>query len=80
MHVSQMHDVRELLVRGRRHPSSDALQREIAELVVRRQALRARGASEARLERNRRKIARRQRELAHALIERYRPPVERSAA
>jgi hypothetical protein len=56
------------------------LQREIGRLVVERQDLRSRGASAADLERNRLDIAERQRLLAYALIERYLPKTERSAA
>jgi hypothetical protein len=54
---------------------------QIAGLVGERQELRARGASNASLERNRLQIARAQWELGHALIERYLPqPAARSAA
>jgi hypothetical protein len=53
---------------GMRHA---ALQDEISTLVVERQELRARNASASALERNRRKLARRQRQLAHALIEHH---------
>ena len=56
------------------------LQREIAELVVARQALRAQGASDAALERNRRQLVRRQHELALALIARYGLRAQQSAA
>ena len=61
-------------------PDSEGLQREIGRLVVERQDLRSRGASAADLERNRLDIAERQRLLAYALIERYLPKTERSAA
>jgi hypothetical protein len=56
------------------------LQREIAELVVARQALRVRGATDAALERNRRQLVRRQHELTRALIARHRLQAELSAA
>ena len=53
----------------------------IGQLVAERQQLRASGASEASLERNRLQIARAQWELAHALIDRYLPePAEQTAA
>jgi hypothetical protein len=65
---------------SRRPASSETLERELAKLVIRRQDLRARGASDAALERNRRKIGRVQRDLAQALIARHRPRAERSAA
>jgi hypothetical protein len=45
----------------------------VAELVVERQELRIRGASNVSLERNRLQIARAQWELGHALIDRYLP-------
>jgi hypothetical protein len=45
------------------------LEHQIGLLVVERQELRARGAGASALERNRRKLIRRQRELARALIE-----------
>jgi hypothetical protein len=53
----------------------------VAELVVERQQLRMRGASNVSLERNRLQIARAQWELGHALIDRYLPePAAQSAA
>jgi hypothetical protein len=74
-----VHDLRHRVTRRRRR-SSDSLQRELGVLVRRRQELRAGGASEARLERNRRKIVRLQRRLAHALIASYLHSVDRHAA
>ena len=47
----------------------------IAELVRERQELRFGGAATDALERNRRLIVKRQRDLAHALIERYHPQI-----
>jgi hypothetical protein len=59
----------------------EALTLRIAELVAERQELRNRGASIASLERNRRRIARAQWELGHALIDRHLPePSAQSAA
>jgi hypothetical protein len=66
--------------RRRRRRSSDSLQRELGELVKRRQELRARGASDSRLERNRRKIVRLQHRLRHALIAKHLESVDRRAA
>jgi hypothetical protein len=67
--------------RSRTRADVENLTLQIAGLVVERQELRARGASNASLERNRLQIARAQWELGHALIERYLPqPAARSAA
>jgi hypothetical protein len=48
----------------------------IAQLVAVRQELRARGASDGSLERNRLQIARAQWELAHALIDHHLPRLD----
>jgi hypothetical protein len=53
--------------------SAEELAGRIAQLVGQRQELRASGASEASLERNRIQLARAQWELAHALIDRHLP-------
>jgi len=67
--------------RRRGHTSAEELTTLIGRLVAQRQELRARGASEAALERNRMQIARAQWELAHALIDRYLPePATQTAA
>jgi hypothetical protein len=59
----------------------EALTLRIAELVAERQELRNQGAASASLERNRRRIARAQWELGHALIDRHLPePSAQSAA
>lgn len=47
------------------------LQTEIGALCTERQRLRAAGAGDGELERNRLEIARLQQELSHALIERF---------
>ena len=49
----------------------DALGRELSLLRVERETLRARGASSAELEENRRTIVQRQHELSRALVARY---------
>ncbi len=54
-------------------PGVEELHELIAELVRERQQLRASGASQTSLERNRRQLARSQWELSHALIERHVP-------
>jgi hypothetical protein len=46
---------------------------QISDLTIERQRLRDLGATSARLERNRVKLAHKQWELSHALIERYLP-------
>jgi septal ring factor EnvC (AmiA/AmiB activator) len=51
----------------------EELRERIAALVARRQQLRTFGASRASLEQNRVQLARSQRELSHALIERHLP-------
>ena len=53
---------------------------QISELTSERQRLRDLGAPPAKLERNRIKLARKQWELSHALIERYLPAAQHSQA
>jgi hypothetical protein len=65
--------------RRRRRASVEALMEEIGTLTAERQQLRERGAPAFKLERNRVKLARRQWELSHALIERYLPDDSRAA-
>jgi hypothetical protein len=63
-----------------RQETVESLTMRITSLCTERQSLRARGASETALERNRVKIARAQWELSYALIERYLPkPAEQAA-
>jgi hypothetical protein len=59
--------------RGHTRPTVETLLEQISDLTIERQRLRDLGASSARLERNRVKLARKQWELSHALIERYLP-------
>jgi hypothetical protein len=66
--------------RGRGRTSAEELTLLIGRLVAERQDLRARGANETSLERNRLRIARAQWELAHALIDRHLPELAESAA
>jgi len=58
----------------------EALMGEIGALTAQRQELRDVRASAAKLERNRIKLARKQWELSHALIERYLPSGQSRAA
>jgi hypothetical protein len=51
----------------------EQLMERLSQLVLERQALRDRGARPLELERNRLEIVRRQWDLSHALIARYRP-------
>jgi hypothetical protein len=59
--------------RGHTRPTVEMLLEEISDLTIERQRLRDLGATSVRLERNRVKLARKQWELSHALIERYLP-------
>jgi hypothetical protein len=65
--------------RRARRASVEALMEEIGALTAQRQALRDQGAAAFKLERNRVKLARRQWELSHALIERHLPDDSRAA-
>jgi hypothetical protein len=57
--------------RGHSRPSVEVLMDEISSLTFERQRLRERGVNGSTLERNRVKLARKQWQLSHALIERY---------
>lgn len=57
--------------RGHSRPTVEVLLEEIASLTNERQRLREQGVNGSRLERNRVKLARKQWQLSHALIERY---------
>ena len=59
--------------RGHTRPTVEALLEQISDLTRERQRLRELDATSARLERNRVRLARKQWELSHALIERYLP-------
>ena len=59
--------------RGQSRPTVETLLDEISGLTGERQRLREQGINGTRLERNRVKLARKQWELSHALIERYLP-------
>jgi hypothetical protein len=65
--------------RGHARRSVETLLAEISELTMERQRLRETGVNGARLERNRVKLARKQWELSHALIERYLPSDSQAA-
>jgi hypothetical protein len=65
--------------RRARRVSVETLMDEIGALTAERQRLREDSAAAFKLERNRVKLARRQWELSHALIERYRPDDSRAA-
>jgi hypothetical protein len=57
--------------RGHSRPTVESLLEEISDLTGERQNLRDQGVNGARLERNRVKLARKQWQLSHALIDRY---------
>jgi hypothetical protein len=57
--------------RGHSRPTVETLLEEISGLTSERQNLRDQGINGSRLERNRVKLARKQWELSHALIDRY---------
>jgi hypothetical protein len=57
--------------RGHSRPTVETLLEEISSLTAERQSLRDQGVNGSRLERNRVKLARKQWELSHALIDRY---------
>jgi hypothetical protein len=65
--------------RGHARRSVETVLQEISELTMERQRLRDAGVNGARLERNRVKLARKQWELSHALIERYLPSDSQAA-
>ena len=57
--------------RGHSRPTVETLLEEISSLTAERQSLRDQGVNGSQLERNRVKLARKQWELSHALIDRY---------
>jgi hypothetical protein len=65
--------------RGPARPTVEMLLEQIAALTAERQRLREEHVGAARLERNRVKLARKQWELSHALIERYLPADSQAA-
>jgi hypothetical protein len=65
--------------RGPSRPTVEMLMEQIGSLTAERQQLRENHVGGARLERNRVKLARKQWELSHALIERYLPADSQAA-
>jgi hypothetical protein len=63
--------VRSRFRRGHSRPTVESLMEEISTLTSERQTLRDQGINGSRLERNRVKLARKQWQLSHALIDRY---------
>ena len=66
--------------RASKRASVEALMQEIGELTSERQRLRDLSAAPSKLERNRIRLARKQWELSHALIQRYLPADQSCAA
>jgi hypothetical protein len=66
--------------RASKRASVEALMQEIGELTSERQRLRDLSATPSKLERNRIRLARKQWELSHALIQRYLPADDFRAA
>jgi hypothetical protein len=65
------HSIPSRFRRGRSRLTVEDLLEQIAGLTADRQSLRDRGINGSRLERNRVRLARKQWELSHALIDRY---------
>ena len=65
--------------RGHTRRSVETLVKEISDLTMERQRLRDAGVNGTRLERNRVRLARKQWELSHALIERHLPSDSQAA-
>jgi hypothetical protein len=65
--------------RGHTRRSVEILVKEISDLTMERQRLRDAGVDGTRLERNRVRLARKQWELSHALIERHLPSDSQAA-
>jgi hypothetical protein len=63
--------VRSRFRRGHSRPTVESLLEEISTLTAERQTLRDQGVNGSRLECNRVKLARKQWQLSHALIDRY---------
>jgi hypothetical protein len=80
MNATALRPVPSRFKRASRRASVEALMHEIGELTSERQRLRDLSASPSKLERNRIKLARKQWELSHALIERYLPASDSQAA
>lgn len=81
MMITEMNGLRPVVPsrfrRGQKRATVETLMSEIRDLAGERQELRDRGAAPAKLERNRIRLARKQWELSHALIERYLPGADR---
>lgn len=79
MNATALRPVPSRFRRASKRASVEALMQEIGDLTTERQRLRDLSAAPSKLERNRIKLARKQWELSHALIQRYLPAHSQAA-
>jgi len=79
MNATALRPVPSRFKRASKRASVEALMQEIGDLTTERQRLRDLSAAPSKLERNRIKLARKQWELSHALIQRYLPAHSQAA-
>ena len=79
MNATALRPVLSRFKRASKRASVEALMQEIGDLTTERQRLRDLSAAPSKLERNRIKLARKQWELSHALIQRYLPAHSQAA-
>lgn len=79
MNATALRPVPSRFKRASKRASVEGLMQEIGDLTAERQRLRDHSAAPSKLERNRIKLARKQWELSHALIQRYLPAHSQAA-